>query len=112
MRTTTIGPRGVEGELHEHGGVGLEVGEVVLLLEALIRAHLAPGAVAVETLGGDRVGHDDGLGQAAVDVVLHRCPLVVEHRGAGDAQGEGGDGYVVGAVAEGDVEVPAAPPTA
>ena len=59
---------GIEAQLGQHRRVGLEVGEVVLLLQPGVAAQLAPRAVAVQALGRDRLGHDDGLGQAAVDV--------------------------------------------
>ena len=104
MRTTTIGRARSSAELREHRGVGLEVRQVVLLLEALVGAQLAARAVALQALRRDRVGHDHRARQAAVDVVLDRRPLVVEHRRARDPQQRGGDAHVVGAVAERDVE--------
>ena len=110
MRTTTIGSRGSMPSSSQDAVVGLEVGQVVLLLETGIAAELAVGAVAVEAPGRDHVGNDDGLGEATVDVVLDGRPLVVEHRRAGDPQQAGGDTDVVGAVAEREVEAaPAAP---
>ena len=100
----------VEPQLVEHLFARLEVGEVVLLLEAFIRAQLPLRAVADEALGGDRVGHDDRRREPAVDVVLRRCPLVVEHRRAGDPKRRSSDGDVVRAVAERDVEARAGSP--
>ena len=97
-------PPGVEPQLSKDRGVGLEVGEVVLLLQPRVGAHLATCAIAVEALGWDRLGHDHRPRQAAVDLVLHGCPLVVEHRGTGDPQQGSGDAHVVGAMAERDVE--------
>ena len=50
-------------------------------------------------------------GEAAVDVVLDGRPLVVERRRARDPQQRGGDGDVVGAVTDGQVEAsPPGPP--
>ena len=92
----------------EHGRVGLEVGEVVLLLEARVAAQLACGSVSVEPLGRYRLGYHNGPREAAVDAVLHGRPLVVEHRRAGYPQDRGGNGHVVGAVTERQVEAPAA----
>ncbi len=97
-------------ELAEHSGVRLEVREVVLLLEARVAAQLAARAVPVKALRRDRVGHDDGLRQAAVDRVLDRRELVVEHRRARDAQEPRGDRDVVRAVAEREVEASPARP--
>jgi len=94
----------VEPKLGEHRLLRLEVGEVVLLLQALIRAQLACRAVAVEPLWRDRVGHDDGACEPAVDVVLDRRPLVVEHRRARNAKQRSSDRHVVRAVPERDVE--------
>ena len=91
------------------GEVGLEVGEVVLLLQTRIAAQLARrGAVRREALGRDRVGHDDAPREPAVDPVLDLRPLVVERRRARDPEQLRGDRHVVGAVAERGVE--AAPP--
>ena len=79
--------RALDAELGEHAAVGLEVGEVVLLLEARVADQLAPaGAVAREPLGRDRVRHEHAVRQPAVDVVLGGGPLVVEHRAVGDPQ--------------------------
>ncbi len=97
-------PAGVEPKLAEDRWIGLEVGEVVLLLQARVGAYLGARPVAVETLGGDRLGHDHRARQATVDLVLHGRPLVVEHRGAGNPQQGSGDAYIVGAMAERDVE--------
>ena len=99
--------RRVEAQLAEHARIGLEIGQVVLLLQALVRADLAPCAVALQPRRRDRVGHHDRTRQAAVDVVLHRRPLVVEHRRARNPQQRGRHAHVVGAVAERDVEAPA-----
>ncbi len=56
--------RPVQPEGLEHGRVGLEVGEVVLLLEAGVAAQLAGGAVPRQALGRDRLGDDDRLRRA------------------------------------------------
>ncbi len=63
---------------------------------------------SAQALGRDGLGHDHRLREAAVDGVLDRRPLVVEHRRAGDPQQPRGDGDVVGAVPEGEVEGPVA----
>ena len=103
-------PVAVDRELPEHGLVGLEVGQVVLLLQPGVAAQLAARPVAVEALGRDRVGHHDGARQPAVHVVLGHGELVVERRGARDPQQRGGHRHVVRAVPDRHVEAPAARP--
>ena len=98
----------IERQLGEDRRIGLEVGEVVLLLQTRIRANLAVRAVGLQALPRDRVGHDDRSRQAAVDVMLDRCPLVVEHRRRRDPQRRGRDGDVIGPVPERDVKACAA----
>jgi hypothetical protein len=99
---------GIEAELVEDRRVGLEVGQVVLLLQARVGGDLALCAIPVQPLGGDQVGNDDGLGQAAVDRVLDGRPLVVERRRARDPQQRRGDRHVVGAMPEREVKAPSA----
>ena len=79
-------PRAVQSQLPHHRRVRLEVGQVVLLLEARVATQLAPGPETLEPLRRDRRGHHHRARQAAVDVVLHARPLVVEHRRARHAQ--------------------------
>jgi hypothetical protein len=101
------GTRGIELQPLKDRMVGLEVRQVVLLLQPLIRVHLALCSVAIQSLGRDRGGHHHCARQTAVDVVLHRGPLVVEHGRTRYAQDRGRHGHVVGTVAEGDVKAPA-----
>ncbi len=105
-------PRRVEPELAEHRLVGLEVREVVLLLEARVAAQLGAAwrRTGARRSGGIASGTTTRLRQPAVDRVLDRRPLVVERGRAGDPQQRGGDGHVVGAVAERDVEPASARP--
>ncbi len=72
--------RTVDPELIQHRLVGLEIRQVVLLLEARITAQLAARAVPVEALRGDRFRDDDRASEPAVDVVLDGRPLVIEGR--------------------------------
>jgi hypothetical protein len=103
---------GGQAELGEHRGVGLEVRQVVLLLESGIGADLSLRAVGEEALGWDHVRHDHGTREPAVHLVLHLRPLVVERRGARNAQQARGHADVVGAVPHREVETPAARPPA
>ena len=98
-------PPGVDAELLEDGRVGLEVVEVVLLLEPRVAEHLLRlGAVGCEASERDRVGHDDLVDQAHVQVVRHRGVLVVEHGELRDAERPGGEREVVRVVPDGHVE--------
>ena len=95
----------VEPELVEGAAVGLEVREVVLLLQARVlpqlrRAH----TVALEPLGWDRLGDEHARGRAAAELVLHGGKLVVEGVAAGDPERPGRQREVVRAVCERDVE--------
>ena len=86
VRTTTS-TFAVEAELVEHAAVGLEVGEVVLLLQTRVAAELRrPDAVALEPLGRDRLRHEDARRGAAAELVLDRGELVVEGRRARDPE--------------------------
>ena len=103
--------RRVDAEPLEQRAVGLEVREVVLLLQARVldelrRAH----AVRPQPLGGDRVRHDDPRRRAAAELVLQRRELVVERRRARDPEPPRGDRQLVRAVRERDVEVAASRP--
>ena len=96
---------GVDAHLIEHAGVDLEVGEIVLLLEAGILAELlGPDAEALQPLGRDRVGEDHALREPAADLVLKDSELVVVHVRLGDAQHARGDRQVVRAVSDRQVE--------
>ena len=83
VRTTAIGSAGSRPSSPSTAPSGSKSGQVVLLLEPLVAAQLAARAVALQPLRRDRVGHHHRPRQAAVHVVLHRGPLVVERRGAG-----------------------------
>jgi len=97
--------RAGDAERLEHAAVGLEVRQVVLLLQARIADQLfAARAVAGEALGRDRLRHEHPVGQPAVDVVLDRRPLVVEHRRVGDTQRPRDHRHVGRAVGERAVE--------
>ena len=80
------GPRRIEPQLPEHGRVGLEVRQVVLLLQPRVAAQLPARAVGVEPLRRDRLGHHHGAREAAVHGVLDARPLVVEGRHARHAE--------------------------
>ena len=85
--------------------VGLEVGEVVLLLQAPVADELvAGGAVAGEPLGRNRVRDDDLRRRAAAELVLEPGELVVEGRRARDPEPARRDRQLVRAVREGDVD--------
>src|SRR5436305_3553686 len=86
--------RGAEDDEHalrvdrpcvENRRVGLEVGEVVLLLQAGVLEELRRlGSVAGESLGGNRVRDDDLRRGAAAELVLEPGELVVERGRARD----------------------------
>ena len=99
----------VEAERARHGRVGLEAGQVVLLLQPRVaheprRAH----AEAAQPARRDRVGHEHPRGQTAVERVLQRRELVVEHGRVRDAQHAAGHRQVGRAVRERHVEAAAA----
>ena len=103
----------VEPELVEHGRVGLEVRQVVLLLEAGVAAQLAARRrSAYSRSGGIASRHDHRPCQAAVDAVLRHRPLVVERRRGRHAQQPGRDGHVVRPVAHRHVEAARRAPSA
>ena len=104
-------PVPIEAQFGEHGVVRLEIGQVVLLLQARVATELGGRrTVAAQPLRRDRLGHHDRAGEAAVDGVLHRGPLVVERGGRGNPQQRGGHRDVIGAVADRQVERPSASP--
>jgi hypothetical protein len=85
---------------------GLEVGEVVLLLQSLVAAQLRrPRSEAGQPLGRDRVGHDDPGRGAAAELVLQPRVLVVERGRARDPEAPCSQRELVGAVCERHVEV-------
>ncbi len=94
----------VQAQLGQNRRIGLEVVQVVLLLETRVAPELGGGAVTLEALDRNHVRHHHGLRQPAVDVVLDRRPLIVEHRRAWDPEHPRGDRDVVGAVSEREVE--------
>ena len=95
----------VEAELVQRSAIGLEVGQVVLLLQARVAAQLRRAdAVAFQPLGRDRLGDEHARRGPAAELVLHHGELVVERVAARDAQGSRGEGQVVGAVRQRDVE--------
>ena len=101
----------VDLPLLERPRVGLEVGEVVLLLEArVLEEFRRRGAVAGEPVDRDRVGHDDLRRGAAAELVLRPRPLVVEGGRARDPEPSRGHRQLVRAVRERDVEVASARP--
>ncbi len=111
MRTTHSTGAPSTPSSREHAAVGLEVRQVVLLLEARVADQLgAAGAVAREPLRRDRLRHEHPVRQPAVDVVLGRRPLVVEHRAVGDPQQARDDRQVGRAVGERAVEALGARP--
>ena len=86
--------------------IGLEVGQVVLLLQAgvleeLLAASPEPGQAGRR----DGVGGDDQAGQPAADVVLLDGELVVEHVHGRNVRPSRGQRQVVGAVRHGEVKV-------
>ncbi len=103
--------RPVDAEGRRHGRVGLEAGEVVLLLQAGVAPHLrGPGAERPQALAGDRVGDDDARRRPAAEPVLDARELVVERVGGGDAERPRGQRQLVRGVRERDVEPPSARP--
>jgi hypothetical protein len=104
---------GIEVPVGEDSRVGLEVREVVLLLQAGVLLQLGRcRPVGRETLRRDCAGHDHAGRRAAAELVLQPRPLVVEGRRARDAEAVRGHRQLVGAVREREVEVAAARPAA
>ncbi len=103
----------VDGELLEQRAVGLEVGEVVLLLQPRVLQQLRRnGAVLLQPLRRDRVGHDDLRRRAAAELMLDRRVLVVERRRRRNAEPPRRDRQLVRPVRERDVEIAALRPLA
>jgi hypothetical protein len=99
-------PHGVDAEPARHRGVGLEVGEVVLLLEPRVRPELRRAhAVAREPVRRDDIRDDDPRRCTAAELVLEPGELVVEGRRARDSERPGGERQVVRPVREREVEV-------
>ena len=101
-------PLRVDAQPLEHTGVGLEVGQVVLLLQArVLEQLLGPHSEPPQPLRGDGIGKDHAGCQPARDAVLGDRELVVVHVRLGDAQRPRGHREVVGAVGHGQIEPPA-----
>ncbi len=95
----------VDEQLGEHARVGLEVVEVVLLLQPRVLEELRRADAELRhPLERDRFGDDDLRGRPVAEVVLERRVLVVVGRRARDAEPSGRDRQLVGAVREGEVE--------
>ena len=105
--------RAVEPERGSDRLIGLEAGEVVLLLQPRVAAELGlVDAVAPQPLGRDRLRHDHPRRGAAAELVLEPGPLVVERGRAGNAEPAGRDRQLVRPVRQRQVEVPALGPAA
>ncbi len=77
----------VDAEELEHAWVGVEVGEVVLLLEARVTLQLwRSHAESLEPLRRDRLRHNDARRGSHAELVLDRRELVVVCRAAGNAE--------------------------
>jgi hypothetical protein len=105
--------RRVDAPVGEHGRVGLEVRQVVLLLQARILLQLRRHrAVGLEALGRDRLGDDDARGGAASELMLEPRPLVVEGGRARNAEAPSRHRQLVRPVREREIEVAALRPGA
>ena len=101
---------GVDAELVEDRGVGLEVRQVVLLLQTgVLEQLLARGAEPGQPRRWDRIGGDDAPGQSAADVMLLDGELVVEHVHRRDTGPLGGEREVIGPVRHREVKRAARP---
>ncbi len=90
---------GVDGELLQRLPIGLEVEEVVLLLQARVREELLRAdPETAQPLRRHRVREQHPLRQPAADPVLGDGVLVVVHVRLGHAEDASGDREVVGAV--------------
>ena len=97
----------VDAELGEHRRVGLEVGEVVVLLQARVAEQLALGRPrAAHRLDPDRVGDQHPARGAEGELALQARELVVLHLRRRDPQQRRDDGEVDRAVADREVEAP------
>ena len=104
---------GLDAQLVQHRGIGLEVSEVVLLLQPRIAKQLRRfHAEAGKTIGRNRVRHDHLRRRPHPEVVLERRELVVVRRRARDAEPSRGQGQLVRAVRERQVEASRSRPAA
>src|SRR5207245_10507190 len=93
--------RRVEVEVVEDSGIGVEVRKVVLLLQPRVAEELARShAVSFEPRRRDRVRNDHPGRGTAAELVLEPGELVVEGRGAWDAQGAGDEREAVRSLGE------------
>src|SRR5205085_11441021 len=89
----------------EQRAVRLEIGEVVLLLEARVLDELRRArTVRAKALRWDRLGDDHLRRCATAELVLERRELVVERRRARDAEASRRQRQLVRTVCERDVE--------
>jgi len=101
----------VDSEPLQHGGVGLEVREVVLLLQAGVPQQLRwSDAEACEALVGDRIGHDHLRRRTHAELVLQCRELVVVCCRTRYAEPSRGHGELVRAVRQREVEAARARP--
>ena len=94
-----------QAQVRQDAGRGLEVREVVVLLEARV-AHelLLRGAGLDHRLDGDRVGHQDAARRFPRELSLQPRVLVVLHLGRGDAKRLGDHRQVDRPVGDREVE--------
>ena len=86
----------IELELVQDAPVGLEPGQVVLLLQTREPAHLSGArAEAIEPVLGNRVRDDDATCGPAAEAVLDAGKLVVEGIRGGDAEPAGDERKLV-----------------
>ena len=103
----------VDVQVVEHARIGLEVREVVLLLQARVAEQLGwPDTETLEPLCGNRVRNDHLRGRAHPEVVLEHGELVVVRRCTRDAEPARAHRQLVGAVGEREVELPGSRPAA
>ncbi len=96
----------VHAQALEDAGVGAEVVQRVLLLEARVAPHLlGAGAEGQEVAEGHGLGHRHLVHEPQVEAAQRLGALVVEQGELRDAQGPGGQGQVAGGVADDHVEV-------
>src|SRR5437868_13620674 len=96
---------GVDPPAVQQPRVWLEVGKVVLLLQAGIPQQLrGSDSKALEPIWWDRVGHDHLRRRTHAELVLELRELVVVGRRARDAQAPGAEGELVRSVRQREVE--------
>ncbi len=106
-------PCRVDSERARDVGVGLEIGEVVLLFEAGVAGELRrPEPVAPETLRRDGFGYDDARRGSGAELVLRERELVVERRRGWNAEAPRRQRQVMRAVCEPRIERPFTRPPA